>query len=190
MPGAMKHQTALLLGRLGRDKSHGWQCDAFANRFRISRIVLLPFVIGFHVGGRHQAHGVAQRLKFTRPIMRRRTGLDTNEARRQLLKERPHIPPLQLTAKHNIAIRINAVDLKNRLRDIETDSRNRSHDLAPPNHRRLTAPTSHGALAPVEEPSTASIPDARVAKTNAGKRLLWCLLISGSEMLMSRPRHR
>ena|SRR6266849_2736222 len=25
---------------------------------------------------------------------------------------------------------------------IETDSRNRSHDLAPPNHRRLTAPTS------------------------------------------------
>jgi hypothetical protein len=42
--------------------------------------------------------------------MRRRTGLDTNEARRQLLKERQHIPPLQLTAKNNIAIRINAVD--------------------------------------------------------------------------------
>jgi len=34
------------------------------------------------------------------------------------------------------------------------------------------------------------IPDARVAKTNAGKSLLWCLLISGSEMLMARPRHR
>src|SRR5712672_3317563 len=142
MSGAMKHQTALLLGRLGRHKSHVWPGDRFANRFRISRIVLLSFDIGFHVGGRHQAHGVAQRLKFTRPIMRRRTGLDTNEARRQLLKERQHIPPLQLTAKNNIAIRINAVDLKNRLRDIETDSRNRSHDLAPSNHRRLTAPTS------------------------------------------------
>src|SRR6266404_4890331 len=142
MPGAMKHQTALLLGRLGRHKSHVWPGDRFANRFRISRIILLSFDIGFHVGGRHQAHGVAQRLKFTRPIMRRRTGLDTNEARRQLLKERQHIPPLQLTANNNIAIRINAVDLKNRLRDIETDSRNGSHDLAPPNHRRLTAPTS------------------------------------------------
>src|SRR5258708_31325811 len=86
-------------------------------------------------------------MKFTRTIMRRRTGLETNEARRQLLKERQHIPPLQLTANNNIAIRINAVDLKNRLRDIETDSRNGSHDLAPPNHRRLTAPTSM-ALSP------------------------------------------
>jgi hypothetical protein len=64
-----------------------------------------------------------------------------------------------LTAKNNIAIRINAVDLKNRLRDIETDSRNRSHDLAPPNHRRLNSTHIHGALAPVEEPSTASIPE-------------------------------
>src|SRR5712664_1563441 len=142
MSGAMKHQTALLLGRLGRHKSHVWPGDRFANRFRISRIVLLSFDIGLHVGGRHQAHGVAQRLKFTRPIMRRRTGLDTNEARRQLLKERQHIPPLQLTANNNIAIRTNAMDLKNRLRDIETDSRNGSHDLPPPNHRRLTAPTS------------------------------------------------
>src|SRR5258708_32557179 len=81
-----------------------------------------------------------------------------NAARRQLLKERQHIPPLQLTAKNHIAIRINAADLKNRLRDIETDGRNRSHDLAPPNQ----APNSthiHSALAPVEEPSTASIPD-------------------------------
>src|SRR5260370_10427356 len=74
--------------------------------------------------------------------MRRLKGLDHNEAGSQLQKERQHIPPLQLTAKNNIAIRINTVDLKNRLRDIETDSRNRSHDLAPPNHRRLTAPTS------------------------------------------------
>jgi hypothetical protein len=31
-----------------------------------------------------------------------------------------------LTANNRIAIRINAVDLKNRLRDIETDGRNRS----------------------------------------------------------------
>src|SRR5712671_5176203 len=50
--------------------------------------------------------------------------------------------PLQGVKIARRITRINAVDLKNRLRDIETDSRNRSHDLAPPNHRRLTAPTS------------------------------------------------
>jgi putative tryptophan/tyrosine transport system substrate-binding protein len=40
-----------------------------------------------------------------------------------------------LTAEHHITIRVDAMNLKNRLRDIETDSRNRLHDLAPPNHR-------------------------------------------------------
>jgi hypothetical protein len=37
---------------------------------------------------------------------------------------------------------INAVDLKNRFRYIETDCRNRLHDLAPPIVGALTAPTS------------------------------------------------
>jgi hypothetical protein len=34
----------------------------------------------------------------------------------------------------------------------------------------------------------ATIADARIAKTNAGKSLLWCLLISDSEMLMAAAR--
>ena len=70
----------------------------------------------------------------TGPVMRRRAGFDANEARRQLLKERQHISALQLTTKDHLTIRVNAMNLKDRLRDIETDSRNRLHDLAPPNH--------------------------------------------------------
>src|SRR5262249_253380 len=53
---------------------------------------------------------------------------------RQLLEERQHVATLQLTAEHHITIRVDAMNLKNRLRDIETDSRNCLHDLAPPNH--------------------------------------------------------
>jgi Tripartite tricarboxylate transporter family receptor len=34
-----------------------------------------------------------------------------------------------LTAEHHLTIRVDAMNLKNRLRDIETDSRNRLHDL-------------------------------------------------------------
>jgi hypothetical protein len=67
-------------------------------------------------------------------MMRRSTGLDANEARRQLLKEGQHVPALQLTTKDHLTIRVNAMNLKDRLRDIDTDSRNRLHDLAPPNH--------------------------------------------------------
>jgi hypothetical protein len=66
-------------------------------------------------------------------MMRRSTGLDANEARRQ-------------------TIRVNAMNLKDRLRDIEIDSRNRLHDLAPPT-------TSMAVVALVEEPSTASTAD-------------------------------
>jgi hypothetical protein len=54
--------------------------------------------------------------------------------RRQLLKECQNISSLELTANNHIAICIDAMDLKNRLRDIEADSRYRLHDLAPPNH--------------------------------------------------------
>jgi hypothetical protein len=42
------------------------------------------------------------------------------------------MPTLELTAKHDIPVRINAMNLKNGLRDIETNGRYRSH-LAPPN---------------------------------------------------------
>src|ERR1700747_3474386 len=38
------------------------------------------------------------------------------------------------TVNDHLTIRVNAMNLKDRLRDIETDSRNRLHDMAPPNH--------------------------------------------------------
>ena len=63
-----------------------------------------------------------ERRRFTR-----------DETRWQLLEKRQHISTLKLTAKHHAPVRIDAMDLKNRLRDIETNGRNRLH-LAPPNH--------------------------------------------------------
>src|SRR5262245_57002865 len=49
---------------------------------------------------------------------------------------------LQLTADEYIALRIDAVNLKHRLCDIEADCRNRLHRLAPPNRGDLNSPTS------------------------------------------------
>src|SRR5262245_30758760 len=51
------------------------------------------------------------------------------------------------------------MNLKDRFRDVETDCRNRLHDLAPPNRGGLNSTHIHGAHAPVEEPSTASDSD-------------------------------
>src|SRR5207302_6187485 len=76
---------------------------------------------------RHQAHGVAKCLEFARPMMRRCAGLDTDETRRQLLEESNDVTALQLAPDDHIAFRVNAMDLKNRLRDVETNRRDSLH---------------------------------------------------------------
>ena len=70
--------------------------------------------------------------------MRRGAGLDTNEARGKLLKERQDVAALQLTADEHVAFRVDAVHLKYRLRYVETDVVTACM-MAPPN-RQLTAP--------------------------------------------------
>src|SRR5215467_2632553 len=60
-------------------------------------------------------------------MMRRSAGFDADKARRQLLKEWYNVPALELTANDYITCRVNSVNLKNRLRDIETDCRDSLH---------------------------------------------------------------
>src|SRR5262249_30988625 len=54
-------------------------------------------------------------------------GFNANQAWSQLLEECQHIAPLQLAANSHAASSINAVDLKNRLRDVETNCLDRLH---------------------------------------------------------------
>src|SRR6516162_8884960 len=76
---------------------------------------------------------MAECLKLPRPMMGGGARLDPDKTRRKLLEKREHVATLELTAKHNLPIRIDAMNLKHRLRDIEADGGNRLH-LAPPNH--------------------------------------------------------
>jgi hypothetical protein len=48
-------------------------------------------------------------------------------ARRQLLKKCHNVTTLQLAADNHLASSINAVDLEDRLGDVETDCRDRLH---------------------------------------------------------------
>src|SRR6266496_6414265 len=60
-------------------------------------------------------------------MMRRRAGLDADKARRQLLEEGNDVTALQLAPDDHIAFRVNAMDLKNRLCDVETNRRDSLH---------------------------------------------------------------
>src|SRR4029434_4232387 len=75
-------------------------------------------------------------------MMRRSTGFDADEARRQPLKEWQNEPALELAANDYITCRVSSVDLKNRFGDIETDCRDRLHGWLLRIVGALTAPTS------------------------------------------------
>ena len=51
--------------------------------------------VRLYIGGRHQAHVMAERLELARPMMRRGAGLNTHEAGLQLLEERQDVAALQ-----------------------------------------------------------------------------------------------
>jgi hypothetical protein len=59
--------------------------------------------------------------------MRRGAGLHTNQAGRLFPEEGQHLTPPQLTAHDHGPRRVNAVDLKNVLRKINTDCDNFGH---------------------------------------------------------------
>jgi hypothetical protein len=94
-------------------------------------------------------------------MMRRSASLDANQAWRQPLEKGQHVTSLELTTEDDFALRIDAVNLKNRLRDIQTDCRDRLHDLAPTNRGAFNSTHIYGTHVPVEEPSTASITDTK-----------------------------
>src|SRR5215472_11179128 len=73
--GPMLHQLRLLLGRLHPHKAHGRPTYCLADRFGISRVILVALEIGLHVSRRHQSHFMTELRKFARPVMCSGTGL-------------------------------------------------------------------------------------------------------------------
>src|SRR3989304_311715 len=75
-------------------------------------------------------------------MMRRGAGFDTNQAWPPLLEERQDVAPLQLTADEHVAFRVDAVHLKHRLGNVETECGDRLHDWLLRIVGASTAPTS------------------------------------------------
>jgi len=67
---------------------------------------------------------MAELDQLARPVMRRAARLDADQARRQFGKKWQHLRPPKRLANCNLAGRINAVDLKNALGQIEADRDN------------------------------------------------------------------
>ncbi len=96
--------------------------------------------------------------------MRCGTGLHPHQTPRQLLEEGQNLTASQLPADNNLARLIDAVDLKNALRDIESDRGNFVHRTAPSSSWFSKTTTLAHCDAVGWEPSTASKADIRVLR--------------------------
>src|ERR1700733_13691047 len=74
-------------------------------------------------------------------MMRRGAGFNADQAGWQLLKESQPATPLELTPDDDIALRSDPVNLKDRLRNVETECRDRLHVWLLRIVGALTAPT-------------------------------------------------
>ena len=118
------HQGCLLFDGLHGHEPHAWPRDRLADRRRIGRIVLLPPDVGFDIAWWHQLHGMTEFHQLTRPKVRCRTGLHTDEARLQLPEKLEHLCAPQLPRDDNLAILIDAMHLEHALGEINADGAN------------------------------------------------------------------
>src|SRR5229473_2380880 len=94
-------------------------------------IVFAALNVGLYVARRHQPHRVAEPLKSAAPVMCARTCLNADEAGGQRREELQQLRSANAFADHYRAASVHSVNLKNRLRDIETDRANLAHGRLP-----------------------------------------------------------
>ncbi len=95
-----------------------------ADSFRIGRIIFLPFDIRLHIGRRDKPHIMAKRANLAGPEVRRRTGLQSNQAGSKITQEIQNGRPAKLPTKDDPALRIHTVKLEHRLGQIDPDGCN------------------------------------------------------------------
>ena len=119
--GPVQDQDALLLFALDRHEAHVRPRHRFADRFGISRIVLLPFDVWLDIGRRDQPYLVAEGRDLAGPVMRRRAGFHPDQARLQLAEEIQNCAASQLLLQQNRTIGVNAMKLKDGLGEIDPE---------------------------------------------------------------------
>src|SRR5258707_5253388 len=120
----MQHQLALLFGRLNPYKTHGRAAHRLTDCLRVGGIVLMALDVGLHILRWHQTDLMAQLRQLARPMVRRGTGLHADPAWRQSLEERHNLAAAKLLSDDDLLGRVNAVNLKHVLGDIQTDRGN------------------------------------------------------------------
>jgi hypothetical protein len=109
----VQHLDVLLLNAFYRHETHVRSAHGLADRFGIVGVVLVAFHIRLDKLGADQSGIMPQFDQFPCPIVRPGTGLQANQARRQVGEKGQHLASLELLAQYGFAISVNTVCLKN-----------------------------------------------------------------------------
>ena len=132
-----QHQVGLVLNRPHRHEPPPRPPRRLANRRRIDRIVLVAPDIRLHMPRRDQPRLEAERQQLPPPMMRRGAGLHRHHALRQFRVKRDEPAARELARHHDLAVRVDGVNLEDLLRQIEPNARDRGQILNRLAHGRL-----------------------------------------------------
>src|SRR5271165_2199361 len=161
----MAHQLGLVVDRPHRHKPLARTTHRLVDRRRVNLVAFVAAHVGLYMCGRQQPNLMPEFDQRPSPMMRRRTRLHRHHATRQRGEERDQLATRELARHHDLALRVDRVNLKHSLREIETnprDSREIPDRLA---HGRLPFRWIHdndhhlGTLMPFGAPSTSSFAD-------------------------------
>ena len=126
--GHVQHEDALRLWALDRNEPRRRPRDGLADRSRIRGIILLSAQIGFDIGGRDQADLMAESHERARPMVSRRAGLQSDQARGKGFEETWNLAAPQRLAQDDLSTSVDRVQLEDVLCDIKADRGNLRHD--------------------------------------------------------------
>ena len=117
----VQHQQRLPALLLHRHEAHPGPGDGLADRFRIRGVVLVGLHVGPDVLRRHQPHLVTELPQLPRPVMGGGTGLQADQAGRQVGEELEHLLARQPAPEHRPTLGVGAVHLEQVLGEVEAD---------------------------------------------------------------------
>ena len=123
----MAHQRGLVLDRTHRHEAAG-QDALLASQIAAAStcVVLVAPDVGLHVRGRDQPHFKPSSSRLPPPMMRRGARFHRHHAWRQRGEKRDELGAPELAGNDDLAIGVDRVNLKDPLRQIQTDPRDAS----------------------------------------------------------------
>jgi hypothetical protein len=119
----MAHQRGLVLDRTHRHEPLARTTHRLVDRRRVNLVAFVTAHVGLHMRGRQQPNFMPELYQRPPPMMRRGARLHRHHAWRQGREKRDELVARELARHHDLALRVDRMNLKYSLRQIQTNPR-------------------------------------------------------------------